>query len=329
MAPEQARNELDPRSDVYSLGVLLYQCIAGKPPFTGKESIDIIVKHIREPVPPLTPPLGEIPDAARDLVMKCLEKEPVDRFQSMDEVLEALKAAGANAGYSGAFTDPRSPQFSTNTGSKPVKFDSRATKVPASPGETRAQATPGPGAGRHTESVEVSVSGLTGEKSRRNLFIAFTVIGLLVGGGGAFIAVNSSKPPPPKPIVVPPITVTPPPIPGTQKPPDLPPQPPSAEPVRVLFDLRSDPDGAKVTAKGVTLGETPLKHTVVLPSGATKASLEVTFTLDGYQSQTLTYEAESPGQLFEARLEKLKGTNNKKKKDPGNKQPPGYKESPY
>ena len=53
MAPEQARGEADPRTDIYSLGIVMFQTMAGRPPFVGKESIDVIVKHIREKPPEL------------------------------------------------------------------------------------------------------------------------------------------------------------------------------------------------------------------------------------------------------------------------------------
>ena len=49
MAPEQARNVADPRSDVYSLGILLYQMLAGRPPFQGKDYLEVIFKHMKEP----------------------------------------------------------------------------------------------------------------------------------------------------------------------------------------------------------------------------------------------------------------------------------------
>jgi eukaryotic-like serine/threonine-protein kinase len=319
MAPEQARNELDPRSDVYSLGVLLYHCIAGRTPFQGKESIDIIVKHIREPPPMLAAPVGELPGAVTELVMKCLEKEPVARYQSMDEVLEALKAAGANSGYSGAFTDPRTASHS-GASSKPSRSPSKVTPMV---GETRAAATPQP----ITDSVEVSVSEMT-EKTRRgrSAVIALGVVGgLAVGMGLAWWAVSRKVDPPPKPVVtVPPVVVTPPPVPGTST--AVTPPKPAAAQDEVRFNITSVPEGARVTMRGAVLGVTPLPHTVTVAHGA-KASVELTFTLDGYQSRTETYEADAPGRDVEAKLTKAKG--GKPKKVPGVQQPPGYKDDPY
>ena len=121
MAPEQARNISDPRSDVYSLGVVLYQMLLGRPPFLAEQSIDIIVKHINEPPPAFAAvwPNHTIPPEVEALVMKCLAKRPADRFDSMDAVLESMRRATANAGVSGVFTGPRSIA-GTNTDSGPL-----------------------------------------------------------------------------------------------------------------------------------------------------------------------------------------------------------------
>ncbi|MEW5742151.1 MAG: serine/threonine-protein kinase [Myxococcota bacterium] len=94
MAPEQGeKNRADPRSDIYSLGVVLYEALTGQPPFRGGAPLEIILKHVHEPVPPVATPRGfePIPEAFTAAVHKCLAKSPMDRFQTMDEVLSALQ----------------------------------------------------------------------------------------------------------------------------------------------------------------------------------------------------------------------------------------------
>lgn len=93
MAPEQGdKNRADPRSDIYSLGCMLFECLAGKPPYWGGGPLEIILKHVNEPIPALkTPPKFEtIPEGMIGIVNKCMQKSPMDRFQSMDEVLQAM-----------------------------------------------------------------------------------------------------------------------------------------------------------------------------------------------------------------------------------------------
>ncbi|HYV45772.1 MAG TPA: TonB family protein [Myxococcaceae bacterium] len=104
MSPEQARNHSDPRSDVYSFGVLVYEMIAGRPPFMAKDYLEVIVKHLKEPPAPFhtARPDLSIPMEVEDLVFRCLEKDPAHRFQSMDEILEALRGLGA-AGVQNSF----------------------------------------------------------------------------------------------------------------------------------------------------------------------------------------------------------------------------------
>jgi serine/threonine-protein kinase len=111
MSPEQARNQSDVRSDVYSLGVLLYHMLAGRPPFVSSDYVELLFAHHRQPVPTfeqVRPDLA-LPPPLEAVVRKCLEKNPQARYQSMGEVLEALKQAAATAGgNSGLFKSPAS-----------------------------------------------------------------------------------------------------------------------------------------------------------------------------------------------------------------------------
>ena len=91
MSPEQGKGLwVDHRSDLYSLGVILYEVLLSVPPFSGQNPISVILKHIRESPPPIGEAQIEIPEQTQQIVMKLLAKEPVDRYQSAEELVQAL-----------------------------------------------------------------------------------------------------------------------------------------------------------------------------------------------------------------------------------------------
>src|SRR5436305_1658478 len=97
MSPEQARAQaLDGRSDIYSLGVVAYQCLTGSVPFDGEDSFSIGYKHIMEEVP--LPPLETYDQRTLfEVIRKMMAKGPDDRFQSADDLVNALEAGGGFA----------------------------------------------------------------------------------------------------------------------------------------------------------------------------------------------------------------------------------------
>jgi len=110
MSPEQAQgNPIDGRSDIYSLGCILYECVAGHLPFGGDQPLQVMVKHLNEP-PPRISCKTELEARASDIAMRCLEKDPRNRFQKVEQLIAALEAAigqtGAGANLSRSYSTP-------------------------------------------------------------------------------------------------------------------------------------------------------------------------------------------------------------------------------
>ncbi|HYM61411.1 MAG TPA: protein kinase [Thermoanaerobaculia bacterium] len=90
MSPEQfTGGQIDHRSDIFSFGTMLYEIASGKMPFEGTHVFEVISRIEREEPPPLPP---DTPEELRRIILRCLEKDPNDRFQSMKEVAESLHA---------------------------------------------------------------------------------------------------------------------------------------------------------------------------------------------------------------------------------------------
>ena len=94
MSPEQATAEqdLDGRSDLYSLGCVTYEMLAGHPPFLGTTGREVIARHILDPVPPLRAARPVVPVAVEQAVSRALAKVPADRFATASQFAQALSA---------------------------------------------------------------------------------------------------------------------------------------------------------------------------------------------------------------------------------------------
>jgi serine/threonine protein kinase len=97
MAPEQIRGDkVDARTDIYALGIILYEMMTGKVPFDRPNSVNILMAHVNEEAPSLraTNPGVDLSRAFEETILRCMAKEPDERFRSMDEVLASLKRLG-------------------------------------------------------------------------------------------------------------------------------------------------------------------------------------------------------------------------------------------
>lgn len=93
MSPEQAGSEeVDGRSDLYSLGCVLYEALTGEPPFTGRTIQSVLARHMCQPPLPVTVIRPAVPSAVAAVLEKSLQKMPADRFQTAEEFAAALQA---------------------------------------------------------------------------------------------------------------------------------------------------------------------------------------------------------------------------------------------
>ncbi|HXQ28375.1 MAG TPA: protein kinase [Gemmatimonadales bacterium] len=100
MAPEQAAADphTDHRADIYALGAVAYELLAGRPPFTSASPRQVLAAHVTEIPPPVTQHRPVVPAPLAELVMRCLAKRPADRWQTAQEVVHQLEAMGTPSG---------------------------------------------------------------------------------------------------------------------------------------------------------------------------------------------------------------------------------------
>ncbi len=185
MSPEQAKAQaLDGRSDIYSLGVVAYQCLTGGVPFDGEDSFSIGYKHIMEELP--APPL-ETPEKRQlfEIIRKMMAKLPEQRFQNAEELIGVLEGG-------------RSLSFTTDaTMALPSMSSARLASAPTTPLPRGTGTRPGaPGA------VPPTLVGGPGKRSVAvGLVLWLVIVGAVLGGGGFYAykqgLIFAAKPSPP------------------------------------------------------------------------------------------------------------------------------------
>lgn len=102
MSPEHARGlPVDRRTDLYALGCVLYEMVAGKPPFEGQTALDVLSQHIGAPPPQPISPHGPVPHALARVIRRGMAKNPGERHQTAQEMIADLQQAAASLGRTG------------------------------------------------------------------------------------------------------------------------------------------------------------------------------------------------------------------------------------
>src|SRR2546425_1610657 len=166
MSPEQARAQnLDGRSDIYSLGVVAYQCLTGQVPFDGEASFSIGYKHIMEELP--TPRLDSMEKRELfEIVKKMMAKAPDERFQTADDLVGVLEAGGYVASGISTAATRAIPSLAATP---------RIATAPTTP-LPRATGAPPPGAPpvHHKRSAAAAI------------LLWLAIVGVVFGGGGFY-----------------------------------------------------------------------------------------------------------------------------------------------
>ena len=194
LSPEQAQGmEVTAASDVYSLGVVAYECLSGARPFDGASQVAIALAHINRPPPPLP---ADVPPAVRLLVERALAKDPADRFPDGGAIAEAIRRVASGGSLSAAV--PLRAPATTPTQVVSADADGR-TAVFAAPatGATGVSARPSPPMPPLQVSDDDEWAGDGDEppaddrRRRRGLWIAVALIALLLLGGVAWALLNT------------------------------------------------------------------------------------------------------------------------------------------
>jgi serine/threonine-protein kinase len=343
MAPEQIQGErADGRVDIYALGVMLYEMLVGKVPFDRPNSVNILMAHVHEAPPPFAKinPAVNISPALEAVVMKCMAKNPTERFPSMDELLKALKIVGDAEmhSYTGSRELPLPPDaMSRGTPnpdvSSPNLTPSHVTGVPKlRPQDPTPTAFSAPPMNSGLASGEMSVpmsgplmrpdaSGSTvlpapaAATSPKWLWPFVALVLALALGAVAFVVMQR----PPQTAV----TTNPTTDPTTQLPatdPATDPTPttnPTTDPVNpttdptqpevpvaapVTLTLTSTPSGALVRVGEHRAGPTPTELVLTPEEAAQGSELEVVFSLNGFVPQTVRRTVEGESLAVDARL---------------------------
>jgi len=207
ISPEQVKGTaLDPRCDIYSLGVVFYEMLTGKLPFEGKGQFEIMLAHVNAPPKHPSDVNAKVPRAVGDTVLQALAKEPEQRFQTAHEFRAALERFGAEhvPDASGAGVAASAPALAV-AGTEPPASNSNQTafpfdfpeEKPVTPNAVAAfGATPSPASVNALEAAPAEAGSILGDTfaSKLGISLAACIITLIVGSIALLAVFAVTKP---------------------------------------------------------------------------------------------------------------------------------------
>jgi serine/threonine protein kinase len=144
MSPEQGTGGVvDGRSDIYSLGIILYEMVTGRVPYSAETPIAIVFKHIQDALPPARNFAPDLPEALELVLLKSLAKRPEDRYQTTDEFIHAIQEAiPFTSAVTPAPTSPPSPALQVNSAPPSPNANLPTMLEPVSKPPSRPPSTP-------------------------------------------------------------------------------------------------------------------------------------------------------------------------------------------